>query len=345
MESHLSHNKTLTKKTLIVAVAVALLLMGVAFAGLLHTVVIAYDGQEIQVSTLASTVEDVLQKQDIVIKEGDKVIPNLSEKIKDGTKIEIHRAFTIKLVDGTTEQEILTAENNVKDLMDSLNIQLQEEDKIEPMLEAPIGEGDTVTITRITRQVVVETQELPFQTVFKNNENLERGKTQKVQEGKKGLKEIQLELVYENGVEVSKEVLDEKIIENSTNEVIEKGTLALVATSRGDVSRYSKMITMTATAYTADYASTGKKPGDKYYGITASGTQVRPGVVAVDPKVIPLGTKLYIQSTTNGRADYGYAVAEDKGSAIKGNKIDLYFETSKEVKSFGRRTVNVYVLE
>ena len=182
MESHLSHNKTLTKKTLIVAVAVALLLMGVAFAGLLHTVVIAYDGQEIQVSTLASTVEDVLQRQDIVIKEGDKVIPNLSEKIKDGTKIEIHRAFTIKLVDGTTEQEILTAENNVKDLMESLNIQLQEEDKIEPMLEAPIGAGDTVTITRITRQVVVETQELPFQTVFKNNENLERGKTQKVQE-------------------------------------------------------------------------------------------------------------------------------------------------------------------
>ncbi len=345
MESHLSHNKTLTKKTLIVAVAVALLLMGVAFAGLLHTVVIAYDGQEIQVSTLASTVEDVLQRQDIVIKEGDKVIPNLSEKIKDGTKIEIHRAFTIKLVDGTTEQEILTAENNVKDLMESLNIQLQEEDKIEPMLEAPIGAGDTVTITRITRQVVVETQELPFQTVFKNNENLERGKTQKVQEGKKGLKEIQLELVYENGVEVSKEVLDEKIIENSTNEIIEKGTLALVATSRGDISRYSKMITMTATAYTADYASTGKKPGDKYYGVTASGTRVRPGVVAVDPKVIPLGTKLYIQSTTNGRADYGYAVAEDTGGAIKGNKIDLYFETSKEVKSFGRRTVNVYVLE
>ncbi|ABW20190.1 3D domain-containing protein [Alkaliphilus oremlandii] len=345
MESHLSHNKTLTKKTLIVAVAVALLLMGVAFAGLLHTVVIAYDGQEIQVSTLASTVEDVLQRQDIVIKEGDKVIPNLSEKIKDGTKIEIHRAFTIKLVDGTTEQEILTAENNVKDLMESLNIQLQEEDKIEPMLEAPIGAGDTVTITRITRQVVVETQELPFQTIFKNNENLERGKTQKVQEGKKGLKEIQLELVYENGVEVSKEVLDEKIIENSTNEIIEKGTLALVATSRGDISRYSKMITMTATAYTADYASTGKKPGDKYYGVTASGTRVRPGVVAVDPKVIPLGTKLYIQSTTNGRADYGYAVAEDTGGAIKGNKIDLYFETSKEVKSFGRRTVNVYVLE
>ena len=102
---------------------------------------------------------------------------------------------------------------------------------------------------------------------------------------------------------------------------------------------------MTATAYTADYASTGKKPGDKYYGVTASGTRVRPGVVAVDRNVIPLGTKLYIQSTTNGRADYGYAVAEDTGGAIKGNKIDLYFETSKEVKSFGSRTVHVYVLE
>ncbi len=344
MESHLSSNKTLNKKTLIVAVVISLLLMGVAFAGLQTTVVIAHDGQEIQVSTLASTVEDVLRKQNIVIEEGDKVIPNLNEKIKDGTRIVIHRAFEIKLIDGKTEKQILTAENNVKDLIDSLNIQLQEEDKIQPMLEEPIREGDVVTITRVTREVVVETQELPFQTVFKNNGDLEKGKTQVVQEGKKGLKEVKLETVYENGIEVSKKILEEKVLESSLNEIVEKGTMALVATSRGDLSRYSEVFTMTATAYHAGYSSTGKSPGDKYYGMTASGTKVRPGVVAVDPKVIPLGTKLYVQST-DGRVDYGYAFAEDTGGAIKGNKIDLYFETPKEVKNFGRRTVKVYVLD
>lgn len=343
MESHLSNNKIFNKRTLIVAVVVSLLL-GVAFFGLQNTVVIAHDGQEIQVSTLASTVEDVLRKQDIVIEQGDKVIPSLNEKIKDGTRIVIHRAFEIKLVDGTDERNVLTAEENVKDLIESLNIQLNEDDKIEPMLEEPIREGDIVKITRVTREVVVETQELPFQTVFKNNNGLEKGKTQKVQEGKKGLKEVTLEVLYEDGMEVSKEIVDEKIIESAVNEIVEKGTLALVATSRGNTARYSQMLTMTATAYHAGYSSTGKKPGDKYYGITASGTQVRPGVVAVDPKVIPLGTKLYIEST-DGTADYGFASAEDTGGSIKGNKIDLFFQTPEEVRKFGRRTVKVYVLE
>jgi len=344
MESHLSSNKTFSKRTLIVAVVVSLLLLGVAFFGLQNTVVIAHDGQESQVSTLASTVEDVLRKQNIVIEQGDKVIPSLNEKIKDGTRIVIHRAFEIKLVDGTIEQNVLTAENNVKDLIDSLNIQLQEQDKIEPMLEEPIREGDVVKITRVTREVVVETQELPFQTVFKNNNDLEKGKTQKVQDGKKGLKEVTIEILYEDGVEVAKQIVDENIVEGAVNEIVEKGTLTLVAVSRGNTRQYSQVLSMTATAYSAGFSSTGKRPGDKYYGITASGTKVGPGVVAVDPKVIPLGTKLYIEST-DGTPHYGVASAEDTGGAIKGNKIDLFFETPQEVKKFGRRTVKVYVIE
>lgn len=344
MESHLSSNKAFNKKTLIAAVVISLLVLGVAFLGLQNTIVIAHDGQESQVSTLASTVEDVLRKQNIVIEEGDKVIPSLNEKIKDGTRIVIHRAFEIKLIDGTTEKTVLTAENNVKDLIDSLNIQLQEEDKIHPMLEEPIREGDQVKITRVTRDVVVETQELPFQTVFKNNKELEKGKTQKVQEGKKGLKEVKFEILYEDGVEVAKEIVDENIVETAVNEIIEKGTLALVATSRGNTRKYSEMITMSASAYHAGHGSTGKSPGDKYYGITASGTKVGPGVVAVDPKVIPLGTKLYIEST-DGTPHYGLASAEDTGGAIKGNKIDLFFESPQEVRKFGRRQVKVYVLE
>lgn len=343
MESHLSRSKFLNKKVLIAAAGVALLLLGAIFLSSQKTVVIAYDGQEIQVSTLASTVEDVLQKQNIAVGDDDKIIPNMNEKIKDGTKIIIHKAFEVKLIDGKEEENILTTENTVKDLIDSLSINLGEDDEIEPKLEEPIREGQVVKITRITRQVAVETQELPFQTVFKNNNSLERGKTHKFQEGKKGLKEIKFQVLYEDGEEVDRQVIEETVIEDAVNEVVEKGTLAYVATSRGDISRYSKVLTMAATAYDLSYESTGKRPGDKYYGMTASGTRVRPGVVAVDPAVIPLGTKLYIEST-DGTPHYGYASAEDRGGAIKGNKIDLFFETAQEVRKFGRRTVKVYVL-
>lgn len=344
MESHLSRNRFLNKKTLIAAVAIALLLLGAAFVGARKTVVVAYDGQEIQVSTLASTVGDVLQSQNIEVGDYDKIIPKMNEKIEDGMEITVYRAFKVRIIDGKEGKDVFTVQDNVKDLISSLNIKLKEEDKIEPKLEDHIGEGQVVKIIRVTRELAVETQEVPFQTVFKNNNSMEKGKTNKTQEGKKGLKEIKFEILLENGVEVDREVIEETVIKSAVNEVIEKGTLVLVAASRGDIARYSKVLAMTATAYDLSFQSTGRRPGDKYYGITASGTKIRPGVVAVDPSVIPLGTKLYVEST-DGTPDYGYASAEDKGSAIKGNKIDLYLETAQEVRKFGRRTVNVYILK
>ena len=95
---------------------------------------------------------------------------------------------------------------------------------------------------------------------------------------------------------------------------------------------------MVATAYTAGPESTGKSPGMPGYGITASGMRVRHGVVAVDPRVIPLGTRLYVEG-------YGYSIAADTGgSAISGYRIDLYMEKVADAYRWGRRTVKVYVL-
>ena len=96
---------------------------------------------------------------------------------------------------------------------------------------------------------------------------------------------------------------------------------------------------MVATAYTAGPESTGKSPGMPGYGITTSGMRVRPGVVAVDPKVIPLGTRLYVEG-------YGYSIAADTGgAAIQGMQIDLYMEKLADAYRWGRRTVKVYVLK
>lgn len=100
-------------------------------------------------------------------------------------------------------------------------------------------------------------------------------------------------------------------------------------------------VVVTATGYTAGVESTGKRPGDRGYGITYSGVRVRRGVVstiAADPKVFPIGTLLYIPG-------YGYGVVADTGKAIKGNRIDLYFETPGQVyREWGKRTVKVEVL-
>lgn len=121
-------------------------------------------------------------------------------------------------------------------------------------------------------------------------------------------------------------------------------TSSQLMTTRSKDFAYKNSYVMIATAYDLSFASTGKMPGMPGYGLTASGTKARVGAVAVDPEVIPLGTKLYIEYA-DGTGGYGYAVAEDKGSAIKGYRVDLFFNTYQECIDFGRRRVIVYVLE
>jgi 3D (Asp-Asp-Asp) domain-containing protein/uncharacterized membrane protein YgcG len=125
------------------------------------------------------------------------------------------------------------------------------------------------------------------------------------------------------------------------------GGSAAVDTSSGTIGgkKYTSVISVKCTAYTSSYEDTGKRPGDKYFGITASGMKAREGVVAVDPSVIPLGTKLYIDIIDESIPDYGFCVAGDTGGAIKGNKIDLYFDASQaELNQFGVRKAKVYIL-
>jgi len=97
-------------------------------------------------------------------------------------------------------------------------------------------------------------------------------------------------------------------------------------------------MTMRATAYEAGPRSTGKTPDHPAFGITHSGLPARVGVVAVDPRVIPLFTLLYV-------VGYGFAIAADTGTGVDGNSIDLFFDTVEECLQFGRRNVRVYVIE
>ena len=187
------------------------------------------------------------------------------------------------------------------------------------------------------------TESVGYETKIIYNENVYEGTKNVIQDGSEGTKEYVYERIYENTNLLSRD-LDKIEYTEPVDEIIEVGTKKReVATSRGGF-RYSKEIVLTATAYDLSYESTGKNPGDPYYGITASGTKARPGTAAVDPNVIPLGTKLYIAST-DGSPDYGFATAEDTGGAIKGNRIDLFMEDSKDCYNFGIRPVKVYILD
>ena len=341
-----SVNKAWKFKVLtILAIATTLSLGVFMYQG--NEVTILVGDEVISLTSYASTVEDLLAKEDILLEEGSSINTALDAKIKNDMVIIIKNPKPYIVASGDVTEEVMSVYDTVGEVLGSLGIHLEGRDYTEPSFNSEISPGSTIQVFRIKEEIEVVEAKIPFEKQTKKNNKLDKGISNIVQEGVDGLKKTEIKKEYINGELNSTVVINETIAIDPISQITERGTKELVVASRSG-SRpnvdESAAIRMSATAYDLSYASTGKKPGDKYYGITASGTRARPGVVAVDPKVIPLGTKLYIEST-DGTKDYGYATAEDKGGAIKGNKIDLFFETAQQVKSFGRRNVKVYILK
>lgn len=290
-----------------------------------------------EIRTSSGTVKEALDEMGIKLNPGDVVEPEQETKLYDGLEVTITRAISIKIfADGRTI-ELLTTKKTVQDALDMAGIKLAPMDKIEPELQSHLQSGDSIRITRVTQGYIEEDVVLPYHQVRRENPQMEKGFSRTVSHGQEGLKRIVYKVTYEDGIEKQREIKEERIIRQPQDNIVEYGTLALVATSRGQA-RFKRALNMVATAYCACEKCTGKNPGDRGYGITRSGIPVKPGIAAVDPKVIPLGSNLYVEG-------YGFALAADTGSAIKGNRIDLYYPTHKESENYGVKRIKVYILE
>lgn len=331
--------------TMLVTTAVAI---GVYDFSKTGTIIIDEEKREIQ--TKSSTVEELLQEQNIVLKEDDYISEQLETELKNEFNIEIRRSLPVVLNFKDKELKINTTEKTVKDLLNSLSIFYDENDKITPEIDTKIAADMQITVIEFEEKIQTVEEEIDFKVQTSNNSKLESGKTLVVQEGIKGLRSNKVKQTYENGKLIKTEIIETTVVREPVSKIVQQGTkvakVAAVASRGGSAPAVAasgstsggRSIVMNASAYDLSYQSTGKRPGDKYYGITASGMKAGPGVVAVDPRVIPLGTRLYIEG-------YGNAIAGDTGSAIKGNRIDLFFSTRDQCKNFGRRNVNVTVLD
>lgn len=203
--------------------------------------------------------------------------------------------------------------------------------------------------------IIVRTEMVAEETVIENStievpaDDLYEGETIVSVEGNKGLTKQLYNVRYENDVEVSRVLVHSEVVSKPVDSIVYVGTkkkqvLSASITDTAKPEGLVKYIDVIASAYDLSYASCGKRPGDRGYGITASGMRARVGVVAVDPRVIPLGTKLYIEAV-DGSWVYGNAIAGDTGGAIKGNRVDLFFDTTAECLQFGRRAARVYILD
>jgi uncharacterized protein YabE (DUF348 family) len=314
---------------LLTAAASVALAGGATAAGLYKKITLVVDDKKEEVSGFKfGTVGDLLRQKGIQVKDQDLVQPTRNTHLQNGLQVVVIHAKEVSLQDGNQEKKnIITHAETVEDLLKELNVKLGEADKINVDLKSDLKPGQTITITRRNEQVIVAEEKVPFQTERQPDDDSYKGQEKELTPGVEGLARITTKVIYENGQEVDRQVTRD-VVKAPVNRVIAYGTKSrplAVASRSGENFQASQMLTMTATAYSS--------PG----GRTASGLPAQKGVVAVDPNVIPLGTKLYIPG-------YGYAVAADVGGAIKGNRIDLAFDSNEEAVSYGRRTVTVYIV-
>lgn len=237
-----------------------------------------------------------------------------------------------------------TSCKTVKELLSDLKIKVDNDDIVIPDLDTELKSEGKISIIKVDVKVIEKEVEAPFKTIKKKNKELTHKQSKILIQGVNGKNKIKCKEYYAGDKLIKEEVIHVETIVKPIDQVFEEGTKDVFTNDRGDFTA-RKAIKMVATAYEAGPRSTGKRPGDKGYGITASGARAKRGTVAVDPRVIPLGTKLYIKSLTPGVPDYGFAIAQDTGGAIKGNKIDLFMDTVWECLQFGRRPVMVYILQ
>jgi uncharacterized protein YabE (DUF348 family) len=284
--------------------------------------------------TAADTVEEFLKEQNIAINEYDKLNQNPDAKLKQDMKIAIQRAFPLKVVVGGKEQDVWSTSTTVADFLSQQGITLNEMDRVEPALKQNVTKDAVINVIRVEKVTDVVEEPISYAVITKNDSKLEKGKQKVVTEGQEGLLSKEYEVILENGKEVSRKLVSEKKLKEKQDKVVAMGTKVIVAqVSRGSSEPAGKEFYVSSTAYTANCNGCS--------GYTATGINLRANpnmkVIAVDPRVIPLGTKVYVEG-------YGYAIAADKGSAIKGNKIDVFFASKSDAYRWGRKTVKIKIL-
>ena len=293
-----------------------------------------------------------------IVLDGSEEAPNLGDRIvytasgRSGFDIMLESGQTVRVEKDGAAQTVRCKTETISQLLDRLDITLS------PLEMVAVDLSEEELVISISEDIVYYdqvTEPAAYETVRVANPDMLKGEEKVVQEGADGVRTSIYEVVWSNGAQVSRQFVEE-LDSTAVNQVIEYGTASpkpvevsgnlgiptvsknadgsgTLTFSDGTTLRFSSAKSMTATAYTAGHDGVGYT--------TASGTLVDVGTVAVDRKVIPLGTKLYI--VTNDGIVYGTAVARDTG--VKGNKIDLYYNTYRECIEFGRRSCTVYILE
>ncbi len=347
----------------IVLIAITLMILLLISIQARKQVYVVVDGQVKAIETQHAMLRDMLDEQAIVLRPEDKVSMALNSSIKDGDKVLIQRAVEINVtVDGQFKSRF-TTQGSVKAAIQELGVSLTEHDKVFPALTSKVTDKLEIKVVRINKQIVDRIEKVPFRVIKTSDPTLLKGNVKVAKDGQPGTIVHHIEKVYQDGKFVSMKRVGTKVQSNrqdkvvavgtkveapkkvilASSEVIKKDTskkssVKRVSQNNNSVSKagvdfkYKKVLkNVSMTAYSSQEPGIGTR--------TASGTRVTEGrTIAVDRNVIPIGWWVYIEGI-------GFRRAEDTGGAIKGNKIDVYYDSLQHARNFGRKSgKTVYVI-
>ncbi len=319
------------------------------------------NGECYEYTTVTDNVDSIITAHKIPT---DKNDASKLYKLSNGMVLMVGAAFEIKVVkDGKTYKTNLPC-CSVEAVLESLGINLDDNYATSLPLDAILTKDTEIIVTRISHKIETVYEEIEFDTIYEDTDSLPAGKVVTVTDGKTGTIEITYDIVEGDGKEISRTIVSETVISEPTERKCLRGTgKGSVSSSSSGITNnsrvnsklvspfsyssqievdengrplhYKNCISGVATAYCPESSGT----------ICSTGVRAQVGYIAVNPKQIPYGTRLYIR-TSDGSYIYGVAEAADTGGFISSStvKVDLYFGSYSEAVNFGRRSIEIYYL-
>ena len=333
-----------------IAVAVVFAIVAASFTGITYAanVVYIHDDEDVlkyYTNDSSLTAQEILKNQGVAFRSEDE-IEFIGFENGEATLI-LHRAFPVNIsADGMTTRLMVTG-GTVGDALEKAGVTLAEDDLMNVSPYEDAVSGMQIKINRVTYETVTEESVIPFEVETRETNTINKGKTVVTQVGKEGVQVATFKKTIVDGEVtetelISTEVVAEPVTQKQTVGTSEKHIVSEILPpegfeldANGVPTSYTKVLTGKATAYSSSIPNVRG----------ASGKHLQVGSVAVNPNLIPYGSRLYITSA-DGRYIYGYAIAADTGTALMDGRVlvDCFFGSYAESCRFGAKTVNVYVL-
>lgn len=302
--------------------------------------VVFIDTARVDIVSPAATVGSLLADLGMTVREGDLVRPSLETPLAAGMTVHLAKARTVHITLNGQQTSLYTQAETVRDVLAVLGVSPGPEDILSPAREADVFNGMELVIG--TTEVVQEqmAEQLPPPTLFEEDPSLPRGEV-RIVNGSPGERLSTFSVTYRNGEEVSRAFVSSVVTTAPVPARHVSGTRAVSAARPtvnlpGFTGSYREKVNVWATWYNASHGAWSRD--DPNYGKTATGVIVDHGICAVDPSVIPLGTRFVVPG-------YGMCIAADTGGGIKGAKIDLGFPEDAGSNPWHTGYVDIYILD